>query len=215
MNESCDISMSHVWMSHMTYEWVMSWKVLSSRRAHTHEWVMSHMNESCHIWMNHVTHMNESCHPYEWIMSYQVAASRRARRLQCLSESQSPRAYSDAGTIYEWVMSPICLRHDTYINESCHTWMSHVTHEWVMSHMNESCHTWKSRTSPALTPTQVTVEFIYGTWLIHTRAWHDSFICVTRCIHSFDSACSYVWYDSFICVTSLRHNWFIHICVIR
>jgi len=27
------------------------------------------------------------------------------------------------------------------MNESCHTWMSHVTHEWVMSHMNESCHT--------------------------------------------------------------------------
>jgi len=36
MNESC-----HIWMSHVTYEWVMS-----------------HMNESCHIWMSHVT--------YEW-----------------------------------------------------------------------------------------------------------------------------------------------------
>jgi len=31
------------------------------------------------------------------------------------------------------------------MSESCHTWMSHVTHEWVMSHMNESCHTWMSR----------------------------------------------------------------------
>jgi len=27
------------------------------------------------------------------------------------------------------------------MNESCHIWMSHVTYEWVMSHMNESCHT--------------------------------------------------------------------------
>ena len=35
---------------------------------------------------------------------------------------------------HEWVMS--------HMHESCHTWMSHVTHEWVMSHMNESCHTW-------------------------------------------------------------------------
>jgi len=26
-------------------------------------------------------------------------------------------------------------------NESCHIWMSHVTYEWVTSHMNESCHT--------------------------------------------------------------------------
>ena len=30
------------------------------------------------------------------------------------------------------------------MKESCHTWMSHATHEWVMSHMNESCHTWMS-----------------------------------------------------------------------
>ena len=34
MNESC-----HIWMSHVTYEWVMS-----------------HTNESCYIWMSHVTH---------------------------------------------------------------------------------------------------------------------------------------------------------------
>ena len=30
------------------------------------------------------------------------------------------------------------------MNESCHIWMSHVTYEWVMSHMNESCHIWMS-----------------------------------------------------------------------
>jgi len=39
---------------------------------------------------------------------------------------------------YEWVMS--------YLNESCHVWMSHtwmslVTCAWVMSHMNDLCHT--------------------------------------------------------------------------
>jgi len=32
---------------------------------------------------------------------------------------------------YEWVMS--------HMNESCLIWMSHVSYEWVMSHMNESC----------------------------------------------------------------------------
>jgi len=30
------------------------------------------------------------------------------------------------------------------MHESRHTWMSHVTHEWVTSHMNESRHTWMS-----------------------------------------------------------------------
>jgi len=46
----------------------------------TYEWVMSHMNESCHIWMSHVTykwvisHTNESrhvwmSHGHIWIIS--------------------------------------------------------------------------------------------------------------------------------------------------
>ena len=35
------------------------------------------------------------------------------------------------------VMSGACA-------ESCHIWMSHVTHECVMSHMNVSCHIWTS-----------------------------------------------------------------------
>ena len=33
---------------------------------------------------------------------------------------------------------------DSTYDESCHIWMSHVTYEWVMSHMNESCHIWMS-----------------------------------------------------------------------
>jgi len=34
---------------------------------------------------------------------------------------------------HEWDIS--------HMNKSCHTWMSHVTHEQVMSHMNASCNT--------------------------------------------------------------------------
>jgi len=40
----------HIWVCHIM------------RMSHvTYEWVMLHMNESCHIWMSHVT--------YEWVMS--------------------------------------------------------------------------------------------------------------------------------------------------
>ena len=81
MNESCltyEWVMSHVWMSHVTHEWVTSHM---NESRHTYEWVMSHiwkshvthMNESrhtcecvmSHIWMSHVTHVNESCHTYD------------------------------------------------------------------------------------------------------------------------------------------------------
>jgi len=52
---------SHVkWATHIAL-------ISRHNRYVTYEWVMSHMNESCHIWMSHVTyewvmsHMNESC----------------------------------------------------------------------------------------------------------------------------------------------------------
>ena len=56
---------SQSWMSHVTYERVMS-----------HIWTshVTHMNESCHThervmshtWTSHVTHIIESCHTHEW-----------------------------------------------------------------------------------------------------------------------------------------------------
>ena len=84
----------------------------------TYEWVMSHMNTSCHIWMCHVIHewvisdMNVSCHIQSWptnscVVTYECATS--------------------------------------YMNEWYQIWMCHVTYsrvtyeceyEWVMSHMN-------------------------------------------------------------------------------
>jgi len=51
----------------------------------SYEWVMSHMNESCLIWMSHVSyewvmsHMNESCHmshvTYKWVTSHDMNES--------------------------------------------------------------------------------------------------------------------------------------------
>jgi len=56
-------------------------------------------------------------------------------------EWRSSRSRNESSHTHEWVLSNVMMRDVTHMNESCHTWMSHVTHEWVMSHMNESCHT--------------------------------------------------------------------------
>jgi len=71
------MSSCHIWLSRVTYEWVMS-HMNESRHiwmSHvTYEWVMSRMTESYHIWMSHVTyewvmsHMNESCHLWWWLL---------------------------------------------------------------------------------------------------------------------------------------------------
>jgi len=71
-----------MWMSHVTYEGVMSH--ISTRMKelyHTYESVISHIwmsHESCHrctrqdeTRMSHVTCMNEACHSYEWVVSHE------------------------------------------------------------------------------------------------------------------------------------------------
>jgi len=82
---------------------------------------MSHMNESCHIWMSHVK--------YEWVYCY-LCCHVWMSHVTC-----------------EWVMShmnescqvwmSVLLFVLSRMNESTHIWMSHVTYEWVMSSMNE------------------------------------------------------------------------------
>jgi len=116
---------SWMWRNHVKYEWVMSHM---NDSCHAHEWVMSRIvtHSSCRtsvwldsfiwdmicIWMNHVT--------YEWVTFVLVA--------------------------YEWIMSHMngsCHAHEwvmSRMNETCHTWMSHVVYICVMSHMHQSCH---------------------------------------------------------------------------
>ena len=53
-----------------------------------------------HIWMSHVTPMNESCHTYEWIMSHLWMRS-------CHT--------------YAWVLAHIWMRHVADVSDSCHT----------------------------------------------------------------------------------------------
>ena len=86
---------------------------------------MSHVDESCHSWMSHVTygwfmsHKSESCHiwmglvTYGWVMSHKY---------------ESCHIWMSHVT-YGWVTS--------HKYESCHIWMSHVTYEWVMAQVRQ------------------------------------------------------------------------------
>jgi len=125
-----------------------------------YEWVTSHINESCHKWMSHVT--------YEWDVSYMKVSHRiwmgHVTYEWGMSHMNESCHIWMSHVTYEWfvsLMKESCLiwmSHVTYagaiscMNELCHiwkkcviscrTWMRHVTHEWVVSHMNESCHVW-------------------------------------------------------------------------
>ena len=92
--------------------------------CHTYEWIVSHINESCHIWMSHVTyewvmsHMNEWFHiwishvTYEWVTSHM----------------NEPCHIWMSHVTYEWVMS------HTWMGVMSQIWMSH-TYECFKSHI--------------------------------------------------------------------------------
>ena len=92
----------------------------------SYEWVTSH------IWMSHVTCINESCHTYEWVMS--LMSHIWMSHVTHMNESWHT---------HEWFMSHIWMSHGAHINESCHTYEWVMSHLWLshVTHMNESCHT--------------------------------------------------------------------------
>jgi len=135
---SMPVCVCHMWMSHGTYECVMS-----------------------HIWMSHVTkiswsarclrfeclfvyvicgwvmeHMNVSCHTYEWVMSNNINKSCR------ICGWVMTHVWMSHDTS-EWIMSHIRMSHVLHVNESRHTYEWVMSHMWMShaTHMNESCHT--------------------------------------------------------------------------
>jgi len=141
MSEPCKISTNHV--THSLAECSRQLHIfLDTESCHiTHEWGMSHMNESCHIWMRHVTyecvmsHMNASCHIWMRHVTYECVMSHM---------NESCHIWTSHVT-YERVMS--------HMNESCHIWIRHVTYEYVMSHVNQRGTRANSRSSLTLRPT--------------------------------------------------------------
>ena len=98
----------------VTYEWVilLMYEKFPQKRVVFYintpiwyEWVMSHINESCRIWMSHVT--------YEWVMSHMN---------ESCSMSHVPRVWA-MFLMYEKVPQ---RRVTSHMNKSYSVWMSHV-----------------------------------------------------------------------------------------
>jgi len=152
---------------------------MSHMRIHvpyTHQYVMSNMSKSCHIYVKHsgtlirMWDRNESCKsmshvPYEWVLSHLWA--RVPWLISHICEAFRDMTHSYVGQ--EWVMQ---------VNESCPIWMSLVPYEWVMSHVNESCPIWMSHVPSVSTCAMTHITYM---WSIQG---HDSFEYGTRMSHA-------------------------------
>ena len=91
-----------------------------------------------HIHTNGSRHLVDSCHTH---MNQSSHTHEWVMSYRCMSRSgEIPEGLrsntSTSHVSYEWVMS--------HMNESCLIWMCHVSYEWVISHLNGSCLIWRS-----------------------------------------------------------------------
>jgi len=102
------LRLTHYWRKskmYLTFFWFESAHNLELRREMSHVW-MSHVtdiNESCHtygwvmsqIWMSHVTRMNEWCLMYKWVMSH-ISSICVTWRFNCMCDMSRPRVWHDS-----------------------------------------------------------------------------------------------------------------------
>jgi len=123
--------------------------------------------------------------------------------------NESWHTWMSHGT-HEWVMSHmnLCV---------CHTWMCHVTHECVMSHMNVSCHTWMCHVTHThmCHVTHVNkVYHAYRSYVTHTHmTCHTHTVQVSVAVSSIVTVMSHIiaTHMNESCHILLRHTWMSHV----
>ena len=124
MNGSC-----HIWMSHVTYIWVMhAWN--STFKHCVGIYLLS--NESCYTWMNLYAFTCDTAYSYLWHNPF-----------ICLARLMHMCAIYVTWLMYICDMTHSYVWYDSHMNalkcihKACHTWM----------HLNEVSHLWISQTS--------------------------------------------------------------------
>jgi len=169
MNESF-----HIWVSHVTHEGAIPWIIAYLRISHVaYKWVMSHMNESCHIWMSHVTyewvmsHMNESCHIWMNHVTYEGAIQWIIAYLHIL---QHPATHCNTPQLHHTAAYCSTLR--------C-TATQYNTHQHNATHCHTLSHT--ATHYDTLQPTALRepyIPFYFRKWKLKIEKWqsrHDRF----------------------------------------
>ena len=138
--------MTHIWLSRAAHV---------TELCHSYEWITP-----WHMWMSRVAHVTELCHSYEWI----------THSRECLESVHDTHMNEHGPHVSESYHTPFFFLWPqwlhfknwfvTHINESSHSWVSHVIHmnymlvshafflcETIMTIFQDSAHTYKWVTS--------------------------------------------------------------------
>jgi len=172
----------HMWISHVTCEWVMSR-------------IMSHSNEAWHACMSHVTHECVIWRTHMWHDSFiRDINPPHVRHDSCtdltrLADARNFSVVCDMSQTHMW--------HDSSTRDTIHplvTWnFSFVTWNFSFVTWNFSFVTWNFSFVTRNLSFMCDMTHPLVTWFIHSwhvnkysHVWHDAFISVTRLIHMCD-----------------------------
>jgi len=181
-------------MSPVTYEWDIPNMIASCHRC---EWIVSY------IWMNHGTHMNQSCHTCD--MTDHTCKWGMSR-------------INESWHTCEWVISHVWMSHAMHASDSRHTHervivlnelyqllidllLAHThTHTYTHTHAHTYTHT-HTHTHTHARPNTCTHAYMNShTHAVDARVFHTR---ETWLIHVCDTRWVYTWHDSCICVARL------------
>jgi len=179
----CDMTHPYLWHDIFNQHTVHNVHICDMTRHVTCEWVMSHMNESCHIWTSHVTYM--------LYITCEASILHMHTQKWCPKKNGANVTNSIIAEMPRTLLSWKWLIHIGHVTDvvwhDAHTEMSRTL-------LSQRCHElyYHSNDSFILATSQTSCD------MTHTHVWHDSHVCVTWRIHTCDMTHTYVWHDAFI-----------------
>ena len=146
---------------------------------HTCEWVMPH------IWMSHITHVNESCHTFECVVSRMIVTS-----------------HADRGCYTTWMSRHTFVTHMKDVWQ-CHVWMrlwsymrGSINESSNMSHMSESWHICDTSkwcvTMSYINESVIIYEWVYQ-WVVRHKSYEWVVWVTCMSYHTYVTHMNDVW----------------------